>query len=244
MTEDNRKTLPKDFDSDYSLPGRFEEGNTEYFDKPVKPKQTSKGIIIGALVFLVFSAGFIAYYFINQEDIDSRLVENTLNIDPEQRLVEQYGVGKYGSDHSHAAVIVFVNDEQINFGLPQFQLSSKYIHFENHNPYLLHRHATDVPLDMLFTSIGIKIDSECIILSNDNEYGKFCSGKEQSLAVYVNGERYYSDVSQYVINHNDRVLISYGDGRTISKQLEYLESLKIFDIPEKTPDFSGDNVSI
>ncbi len=32
MPEDEKKVLPKDFDSDYSIPGRFEESNSEYFD--------------------------------------------------------------------------------------------------------------------------------------------------------------------------------------------------------------------
>jgi len=44
------------------------------------------------------------------------------------------GVGEYGSDHTHATIAVFVDSEQINFGLLQFQISSKYIHFEAHNP--------------------------------------------------------------------------------------------------------------
>ena len=32
MPEDNEKILPKDSDSDYSLPGRSEESNSDYFD--------------------------------------------------------------------------------------------------------------------------------------------------------------------------------------------------------------------
>jgi len=36
MTEDIKKTLPIDTDSDHSLPGRFEESNAEYFDQAKK----------------------------------------------------------------------------------------------------------------------------------------------------------------------------------------------------------------
>jgi len=44
MPEDNEKTLPKDFGSDYSLPGRFEEGNSEYFDvEPISSKPKKQG---------------------------------------------------------------------------------------------------------------------------------------------------------------------------------------------------------
>jgi len=125
-------------------------------------------------------------------------------VDPERDIVRQYGVGERGSEHSHAVFAVFVDDEQINFGQQQFQLSSKYIHFENHNPFLIHKHATGVPLEMLFQSLGMKIMPECIILnydtSSEGKKGRFCTDENQSLEIYVNGEKYLGDISQYVLN--------------------------------------------
>ena len=248
MPEDNEKTLPKDFDSDYSLPGRFEESNSEYFDiESVKSKPKNRVILVIAVSFVIVSSVFFSYYFINQNEIDSRIIQN-INVDPEKNLVNQYGVGEYGSDHAHAAIAVFVDGEQLNFGLPQFQISSRYIHFENHNPYLIHKHATSVPLEMLFTSFGMKITQDCIILNNDVstdiKAGKFCTGQDQFLTFYVNGEEYYSDISQYVLQHNDRILISFGDAESISKHLTYLESLKILDVPKKTPQYSGNEFNV
>jgi hypothetical protein len=61
---------------------------------------------------------------------------------------------------------------------------------------------------------------------------------------YVNGEKYLSDISQYVFEHNDRILVSFGDAELISEQLAYLDSLKIFDIPKKIPQYSGDGITI
>ena len=243
MPEYNKKTLPADFDSDYSLPGRFEESNSiEYFDaESINSKPKNSGILAITIVFVVVSSVFFAYYFMNQDAIDSQIIQNTFNVDPERKLIDQYDVGKYGSDHAHAAIAVFVNDEPINFGLPQFQLSSIYIHFENHNPYLIHKHATGVPLEMLFTSFGMKITSDCIMFSHDKSAGisktsSFCTEQGQSLRVYVNGEK-YSGISHYVFEHNDRILISLGDAESIPKQLAYLESLKILDVPKKTPQY-------
>ncbi|KAG2475927.1 MAG: hypothetical protein NPMRTH5_1290002 [Nitrosopumilales archaeon] len=249
MPEDNDKILPKDFDSDYSLPGRFEEGNSEYFDaESVKSKPKNREILVIAVAFVIVSSGFFSYYFMNQNEIDSQIIQNTINVDPEKKLVNQYGVGEYGSDHAHAAIAVFVDGEQLNFGMPQFQLSSRYIHLENHNPYLIHKHATGVPLEMLFASFGMKITSDCIILSYDEstdiKTGRFCTGQDQSLVFYVNGEEYYSDISQYVLEHNDRILVSFGDAESISKHLAYLESLEIFDIPKKTLPDSGNEIFI
>ena len=248
MPEDNDKILPKDWDSNYSMPGRFEESNSEDFDaEPVKSKPKNWAFLVIAISFVLVSSGFFAYYFMNQEEIDSQIIQN-MNVDPEKKLVNQYGVGEYGSDHAHAAIAVFVDGEQLNFGMQQFQTSSKYIHFENHNPYLIHKHATGVPLEMLFASFGMKVTLDCIILNYDKsadiKTGRFCNGQDQSLVFYVNGEEYYSDISQYVLEHNDRILVSFGDAESISKHLSYLESLRILDIPKKTPQYSGNDIFI
>ena len=199
MPEDNDKILPKDWDSNYSMPGRFEESNSEDFDaEPIKSKPKNTTFLVIAISFVLVSSGFFAYYFMNQEEIDSHIIQN-MNVDPEKKLVNQYGVGEYGSDHAHAAIAVFVDGEQLNFGMQQFQTSSKYIHFENHNPYLIHKHATGVPLEMLFASFGMKVTLDCIILNYDKsadiKTGRFCNGQDQSLVFYVNGEEYYSDIS-------------------------------------------------
>jgi len=246
------KDLPKDFESDYSLPGRYEEGNSEYDDSeyddsvPVKSKSNNQIFWVIAVAFGIVSVGFFSYYFVNQDEIDSRIIQN-MYVDPEADLLNQYNVGEYGSDHAHAAVAVFVDGIQINFSLPQFQVSSKYIHFENHNPYLIHKHAVGVPLEMLFASVGMKVTPDCIILnyeSSEIKTGIFCNEDDQSLEFYVNGEKFYSGISQYEFSHNDRILVSFGDGESISKQLDYVDSLKIFDIPKKTPQSSGNDISV
>ena len=246
MPEDD-KILPKDSDSDDSLPGRYEESNSEFDTVSFKPKPKNRAILAVMVAFVIVSAGIFSYYFMNHDEIDSQIIQSTINPDLEKNLVNQYGVGEYGSDHAHAAIAVFVDGEQLNFGLSQFQLSSKYIHLEGHNPYVIHKHATGVPLDMLFASFGMKITTECIMLnyeSVDIKTGKFCRGQDKSLVFYVNGEQYYSDISQYEIEHYDKILVSFGDTESISENLVYLESLRIPDIPKKTPQFSGNEINV
>ena len=233
------KTLPSE-NSDSNLPGRVEDSNFGYYDVPVKPK--SRILVVAAVVFVLVSAGFFSYYFINQNQINSEILDNTIPLTAEQKMVSQYGVGEFGSEHSHAVIAVFVDGVQLNFALPDFQLQSKYIHFENHNPYLIHKHATGVPLDMLFSSVGMKITPECVGLSYLSSE-LLCSDSEKPIAFLING-KYYSEISSYEIKHNDRILISLGESDEISEQLEYLESLEIHDVPEKSKLVPGKDISI
>jgi uncharacterized protein YneF (UPF0154 family) len=244
----SKDILPSESQSDYSLPGRFEDGNSVYFKaRSEKPKPRNIGIWILVIALVIVASGSFSYYFINQSQIDSQIIQNMRN-DPEKKLVSQYGVGEYGSEHSHAAIVFFVNGEILNFSMPQFQLLSKYIHLENHNPHILHKHATGAPLEMLFASMGIRVSQDCMVLnyyeSSEIKNGMFCSEQEKSLRVYLNGKQFSSDVSQYVFEHNDRILISFGNIDSISEQLEYLESLRIFDVPKKIPRYSGDGITI
>jgi len=239
LPENNDKVLPKDIDSDYSIPGRFEESNSEYLE-PITSKPKNRLILVIAISTIIISSGFFSYYFINQNEIDLKIIQN-IGLDPEKKLLTQYNVGEYGSDHAHAAIVVFIEGKQQNYDLPQFQISSKYVHFENNNPYLIHKHATGAPLEILFVSFGMRVTPDCIIVNyelSNSKTGKFCTGENQSLMFYVNGEKYHSNISQYVFEHNDKIMISFGDEESISKHLAYLESLKIPDIPKKTPQYS------
>ena len=233
------KAIPSDY-SDYSLPGRSEESGTAYAPPPVKARPKSRALVVGMILFLVVGSGFFVYYFANQDEINSEILDNTVPASPEQKLAMQYDVGEYGSEHVHAAIAVFVDGKQINFGAKQFQLQSKYIHFENYNPYMIHKHATGVPLTMLFESISMRITPECITIHTEHE---FCTGPDDSITFMVNGEQ-HSDIAPYEIRHGDRVLISLGDASDISWQLKYMESLEIYDTPNQDRFVSGKDVSV
>ena len=83
----------------------------------------------------------------------------------------------------------------------------------------IHKHSTNVPLGMLFESFGI--NDIC-------DLNESCKGQ----VVYLNGDRYHSDISKYEISHDDRILISFEE-ESISEHLKYLDSLNIFDVPKK-----------
>jgi uncharacterized membrane protein len=232
------KVLPKE-DSDFSLPGRIEESDSAYFEPEIKSK--GKSLTIFGIVFVLVAVGVFSYYFLNQSEIDSQILDNTSFKTLEEKMANHYGVGQFGSEHAHAALVVYVNGDKLDFSHPQFQIQSKYIHFENDNPYLIHKHATDVPLEMLFASFGLKITSECVELGY--EESQYCTDKDNSITILVNGIS-QSNINLYEIRHNDRILISFGDVESISEQQEYLEGLEIHDIPKISKIVPGKDISI
>ena len=235
MTE---KVLPKE-NSDFSLPGRIDESNSAYFE--IESKSKGRSLTIFGIAFVLVAAVVFSYYFLNQSEIDSQILDNTTFKSLEEKMAKHYGVGQFGSEHSHAALVVFVNGDKIDFSHPQFQIQSKYIHFENDNPYLVHKHATDVPLEMLFVSFGLKITSECIELGY--EVSQYCTDKDNSMIFLVNGKP-YSNINLYEIKHNDRILISFGDSELVSEELEYLEGLEIHDVPKISKLVPGKDISV
>jgi hypothetical protein len=232
------KVLPKE-DSDFSLPGRIEESNSAYFEPEIKSK--GKSLAIFGIAFVLVAVGVFSYYFLNQSEIDSQILDNTSFKTLEEKMANHYGIGQFGSEHAHAALVIFVNGDKLDFSHPQFQIQSKYIHFENDNPYLIHKHATDVPLDMLFASFGLKITAECIELGY--EESQYCTDKNNSMTFLVNGIS-QSNINLYKIKYNDRILISFGDIESVSKQHEYLEGLEIHDIPKINKIIPGKDISI
>ena len=236
------KVLPKE-DSDFSLPGRIDESNSAYFEPERQSKTKSNALVIFGITFALVAAGIFSYYFLNQNEIDTQILENTAFKTLEEKMVEHYSIGRFGSEHAHAALAVFINDDRIDFSHPQFQIQSKYIHFENDSPYLIHKHATNVPLDMLFVSFGMEITPECIVLRYEIDTRKYCTDSENFMIFLINGKS-FSNINLYEIRHNDRVLISFGNPELVSKQMKYLEGLEIYDIPKSSKLVPGKDISV
>ena len=193
--------------------------------KEINNKSKSKHVVIATSISVIlFGALFFYSGFYNQAS-DAVFAPKPIN-----DLQEKYHIGQLGNAHTHAALVMFIDDKPVDFAQEQFQLKSKYIHFENNNSYLIHRHATGVTLEMLFDSIGIKLTQDCIILSDERSY---CNNDTHTIKLFVN-KLEFTDISEYVPNHNDRILVSYSEKsyNNIPEQLSYLESLEIYNIPK------------
>ncbi|MCY3854049.1 MAG: protein-disulfide isomerase [Thaumarchaeota archaeon] len=135
------------------------------------------------------------------------------------------GAGKLGDEHIHASILVRIFGDKFDFSLPAYQIKNSWIHFEARDGSTIHMHSTGVKLGYLFESLGITITENCYIFPDQRE---FCTNEKYSLKFYINQKKIDS-ITNYVINENDRILISYGNENEsqIQEQLIELESQAI-----------------
>jgi len=138
------------------------------------------------------------------------------------------GFGALGSAHQHAAFLVKVNGENIDFRQPQYQVVSDYIHVENGDGTTLHRHATNVTFADFLKSVKMDLDEEnnCLVFTNNGT--QYCNNNDNQLRTFINGNSTES-ISDYVINDNDRLLVIYGNEteEQLAKAFDELNKIKI-----------------
>ena len=142
----------------------------------------------------------------------------------------------FGSAHEHASISVRNFGSEFDFTKPEFQLQSDFIHLENSNGHVIHRHSKGVTLGYLFETLNIGLLSDCIVFHDGT---KFCSNEEYTLKFYINGKK-VEELRDYIIFNGDLILISYGseNQKEIAEQLTELKSRGFpFELKEKNNDF-------
>jgi hypothetical protein len=118
-------------------------------------------------------------------------------------------LGKAGSTHAHVSMLMFVGGDAVNFCEPRFMLKSQFVHFEDNNCRVIHKHATGVTLPIFFKTIGVELGETCITLPFNAK--QYCNDDTNHLRVMVNGgEVPIPDLTYYELRNNDHVLINYG----------------------------------
>ncbi len=121
------------------------------------------------------------------------------------------GIGILGSQHIHADFKVYVDGQALDFAKPEYFMKSSVLHVDNNqnredSSGVLHMHATKVPLWLFFKSLGFSLQKDSLTLADGrilkNENGN-------SLKFYLNGQK-VDDLSDYVFQPQDKLLISYG----------------------------------
>ena len=133
--------------------------------------------------------------------------------------------GKLGDEHIHASMLVKIFGDKFDFSTPNYQVKTSWIHFENSDGDIIHRHSTGVELEFLFNSINIAVDDKCFVFPDGRQ---FCTNEDYSLKFYVNQKK-VDDIRNYIVQEDDRILISYGneDQLAIEKQLAELNAQTI-----------------
>ena len=182
-----------------------------YFDITRKKRSKNlKTVILPIIAALVIIAGISIYLF----------SQNTLSV---------AGFGPLGSAHEHAAFLVKVNGQNIDFSQPKYQVQSDYIHVENGDGTTLHRHSTNVTFADFLKSINMDIDrkNNCLVFTNGTKY---CDNDDDDnkLRIFINGNSTNS-ISDYILKNDDRLLVMYGNetNEQIAKTLDELNKIEI-----------------
>ena len=133
--------------------------------------------------------------------------------------------GKLGDEHIHASMLVKIFGDKFDFSTPNYQVATPWIHFENSDGDTVHRHSTGVELEFMFNSMKIALDENCFVFPDGRQ---FCNNDDYTLKFYINDKR-VSDIASYIIQDDDRILITYGneDQVAIDKQLAELNAQAI-----------------
>ena len=186
-----------------------EQRRENYATKHSAEKRKHMMIAIGVFAVIGTIVGYSAWMFSNLGDSRPEGLEDA---------------GPLGRDHAHAALLVKIFADRLDFSMPGYQTQSQWIHFEGGDGTTIHRHATGVPLSYLFSSLDVGLTDECFVFPDNRT---FCSGSEYQLVFYINGEQ-SADIRDYEIMEGDRILISYGAGpEELQAQLAELDRQSI-----------------
>ena len=183
------------------------EKREDYAAKISKSKRKTTLMATGILAIIVLIVGYSGYIFVTMD-------ANVPGAPP--------GAGKLGDAHEHASLLVKIFTDKFDFSVPSYQIKSSWIHFEASDGTTIHRHSSGVTLGYLFENLRIGIDSECYIFPDGRQ---FCTNEDYSLKYYIN-HQLVKDISDYVIEDGDRILITFGNEtpEQIEEQLMELDS--------------------
>ena len=181
------------------------EKREDFVAKRSHQKQKNTLLAVGILGLIGLIIGYASFTFITMDS-------NAPGTPP--------GAGKLGDEHEHASMLVRIFGDKFDFSATTYQIKSSWIHFEESDGNTIHRHSSGVTLGYLFETLGIGIDENCYIFSDGRE---FCTNEDYSLKYFINNESVNS-INDYVVQDNDRILISYG-GETRQQIADQLNEL-------------------
>ena len=189
-----------------------QERREDIVAKRTQAKRKTTLMAAGILALIAVIVGYASFVFITQ-------------VDSTGALGAPPGAGKLGDEHIHASMLVRIFGDKFDFSLPNYQIKTSWIHFENQDGDTIHRHASGVELEFLFNSLSISLDEDCFTFPDGRA---FCTNEDYSLKYFINHKQ-VNDIRKYVVMEEDRILISYGneDQDAIERQLSEVDTQMI-----------------
>ena len=188
------------------------EKREDFVAKRTQQKRKNTLLAVGILGLIGLVVGYASFTFVT-------MGTDTPGAPP--------GAGKLGDEHEHASLLVRIFGDKFDFSATTYQIKNSWIHFEESDGNTIHRHSSGVTLDYLFETLSIAIDEDCYIFTDGRQ---FCTNEDYSLKYIINGDS-VNDINDYVVQEDDRILISYGSETEdqIADQLNELYSQIIND---------------
>ena len=188
------------------------EKREDFVAKRTQQKRKNTLLAVGILGLIGLIVGYASFTFVT-------MGTDTPGAPP--------GAGKLGDEHEHASLLVRIFGDKFDFSATTYQIKSSWIHFEESDGNTVHRHSSGVTLGYLFETLGIEIDENCYIFADGRQ---FCTNEDYSLKYFINHDSVNS-INDYVIQDDDRILISYGSETQvqINQQLNELNAQIIRD---------------
>lgn len=206
----SKKKKNSDSDSNRNNTSNKNNNNdSSYFARGRKKRKQYLKLIVPVVVGIAALAIVLAIFF------------------PSENVAAKYGA--LGSAHEHAALLINLNGTNLDLAQQKYMVRSNYIHVESYNGTLdgttLHKHSSNVPMGEFLKSIRMDASNQCF---NTDSNQRLCEDDQYKLSFYVNGNE-TEDIMSYVINDDDRILITYGkeNSTEINRQLQELNNLPI-----------------
>ncbi len=162
----------------------------------------------------------------------------TLGILLEEPKTASHSTFVFGSAHEHASILVKIHGDRFDFSQERFQLQSAFIHLENNNGIVIHRHSQDITIGYFFETLNLGLSNDCFVFQDGKE---FCSNDDYTLKFYINEKR-VDDIRDYIIFEGDLILISYG-GETPEEIKKQFEEQKERGFPFQLRERNSNNLS-
>ena len=127
--------------------------------------------IISAAILIGFSASF-------SSQIHDQAVSGIQELSDlgSQEFNERQQSYRLGTAHEHALFYVVVNDTELSFKEPRYQLAASYVHLENNRSDIVHKHAQGVTwskfLETINASVNQTEEGVCAEIKNTSYCGE------------------------------------------------------------------------